>query len=73
MIMISIFISVAPVCASTHEEVHGVARTETLGLKCRFNHFCHHDDDGYDDDHDDDSYDDDYWDDDDVCVNFQAY
>ena len=29
--------SVAPVCASTHEEVHGVAPTESLPLQCRFN------------------------------------
>ena len=37
MIIILTKTLVAPVCASTHEEVHGVARTESLPLQCRFN------------------------------------
>ena len=36
MVIILTKTSVAPVCASTHEEVHGVARTESLPLQCRF-------------------------------------
>jgi len=33
--VVTLAVQFAPVCASTHEEVHGVARTETLALKCR--------------------------------------